>query len=137
MNENEKILVFLGCTVLLVGIVSALGELGTQKRLPSLERRRTRINDRTGSRDSSGSDGGIKKVENESSPKYFTKPSSTMSRSTGAEANSKFFTSMKTGKLKTPSNILAIRKYPEDYYTLSKKAQWKFRQRTKLHSKSA
>lgn len=60
----------------------------------------------------------------------FTKDSKILSRC-NTSSSVKDFTSKKTFNSITPSNILStIRKYPSEYYLLSKKQQWKFRKRS-------
>jgi hypothetical protein len=67
-----------------------------------------------------------KTVEKDSLPSLSTKMPSTKSRSWDTESFGTFLTSRNIDNSIIPSNNF-IRKYPSYYYTLSKKAQWKYR----------
>jgi hypothetical protein len=71
-------------------------------------------------------------VEKVSLPSLSIKMPSTKSRSWDTESFGTFLTSRKIDNSIIPLNN-GIRKYPPSYYTLSKKAQWKYRKnQTKL-----
>lgn len=126
MNDFEKFMTFIGCVLFFGTIAYSLSdEDSNHRRL----RRRTLIKDRTGARDLSESSESNKNTEKLKSPSFSDNAVSTISRSSDSNLRSKFLTSKNTGSCTTPSNNLVIRKYPEKYYTLSKKAQWKFRQK--------
>lgn len=91
--------------------------------------RRTLTLDRMVSREPSDPETSNKMVVKESLPNLEATASTMSSRRSIRDSVGSSTTSKKTLISKTPFNDFSIRKYPYDYYQLSKKQQWKFRQK--------
>lgn len=133
ISDHKEILILGGIIGgISLGIyLSKKNHLKSRFRSKSLGAGRKRTKARTDSRDLSGAKRGEnKKVEKDSTPilsptTFSSKSRSSVTASVGNERTSKVnVTSTR------PVNVFSIepiRKYPPNYYTLSKKAQWKYR----------
>lgn len=135
MTSQEKALWTLLGLAGAVGLFVYLVSDDTKKNQRSEGNLRTRTNVRTGSRDLSDNLGS-KIEEKEFSPNLSTKIELTRSRSLVSEPISRPWTSNKISTPIIPLKNADIRKYPDYYYKLSKKSQWKFRKQN-CNQKSA
>lgn len=128
MQQSDRIALGIFTGIAIVGLLYVTSEEGEDHKKPR-RKRRTLMPDRTHSRDGFVADGSLdfKETEvNSVSPSLSANIDSIKSRSSGTNSVSKSRTSSEIFKSTLPSKSL-IRKYPDHYYTLSKKNQWKFR----------